>query len=96
MAMGAKYSFELKNIGIWVPPFFKHNDSSVALASVATVSRLILIKKYVNVMVKQIGLILTKCECERSKVHLDKRHKKSPSFSPGMKAPPIYTTQCKF
>ena len=45
---------------------------------------------------KKNGLILTKCEWEGSKVHLDKRHKKSPSFSPGMKAPPTYTTQCKF
>ena len=28
--MGADYSFEVKNIEIWVPAFFKHNNSSVA------------------------------------------------------------------
>ena len=30
IAMGADYSFEVKNIEIWVTAFFKHNDSSVA------------------------------------------------------------------
>ena len=30
IAMGADYSFELKNIESWVPAFFKHNNSSVA------------------------------------------------------------------
>ena len=28
--MGADYSFEVKNIEIWVPAFFKHNNSYVA------------------------------------------------------------------
>jgi hypothetical protein len=28
--MGADYSFEVKNIEIWVPAFFKHNNSFVA------------------------------------------------------------------
>jgi hypothetical protein len=28
--MGANYSSEVKNIEIWVPAFFKHNNSSVA------------------------------------------------------------------
>ena len=28
--MGADYSFEVKNIEIWSPAFFKHNNSSVA------------------------------------------------------------------
>ena len=28
--MGADYSFEVKNIEIWVPAFFKHDNSSVA------------------------------------------------------------------
>ena len=28
--MGADYSFEVKNIEIWVSAFFKHNNSSVA------------------------------------------------------------------
>ena len=28
--MGANYSFEVKNIEIWVPAFFKHDNSSVA------------------------------------------------------------------
>ena len=28
--MGANYSFEVENIEIWVPAFFKHNDLSVA------------------------------------------------------------------
>ena len=31
IAMGADYSFEVKNIEIYVPAFFKHNDSSVAV-----------------------------------------------------------------
>ena len=26
IAMGANYSFDLKNIKIWVPAFFKHNN----------------------------------------------------------------------
>ena len=30
IAMGVDYSFEVKNIVIWVPAFFKHNNSSVA------------------------------------------------------------------
>ena len=30
IAMGADYSFEVKNIEIWVPAFFKHNNSYVA------------------------------------------------------------------
>jgi hypothetical protein len=30
ISMGANYSFEVKNIEIWVPAFFKHNNSSVA------------------------------------------------------------------
>jgi hypothetical protein len=28
--MGADYSFEVKNIEIWAPIFFKHNNSFVA------------------------------------------------------------------
>ena len=30
IAMGANYSFEVKNIKIWTPAFFKHNNSFVA------------------------------------------------------------------
>ena len=30
IAMCADYSFDVKNIEIWVPTFFKHNNSSVA------------------------------------------------------------------
>ena len=30
IAMGANYSFEVKNIEIWAPTFFKQNNSSVA------------------------------------------------------------------
>ena len=30
IAMGTDYSFEVKNIEIWVPEFFKHNNVSVA------------------------------------------------------------------
>jgi hypothetical protein len=30
IAMGADYSFEVKNIEIWAPAFFKHNNSSIA------------------------------------------------------------------
>ena len=35
IAMGADYSFEVKNIEVWVPAFFKHND----ILSVATVNQ---------------------------------------------------------
>ena len=28
--MGADYSFEMKNIEIWAPTFFKHNNSFIA------------------------------------------------------------------
>ena len=28
--MGADYSFDVKNIDIWVPAFFKHNNSFIA------------------------------------------------------------------
>ena len=28
--MGANYSFEVKNIEIWAPAFFKHNNSFIA------------------------------------------------------------------
>ena len=28
--MGAEYSFEVKNIEIWAPRFFKHNNSPLA------------------------------------------------------------------
>ena len=28
--MVADYSFDVKNIGIWVPTFFKHNNSFIA------------------------------------------------------------------
>ena len=31
IAMGADYSFEVKNIEIWVPAFFKHNNSFIAI-----------------------------------------------------------------
>ena len=30
IAMGADYLFEAKNIEIWVPTFFKHNNLSIA------------------------------------------------------------------
>ena len=30
IAMGADYSFEVKNIEIWEPAFFKHDNLSVA------------------------------------------------------------------
>ena len=30
ITIGANYSFEVKNIEIWAPAFFKHNNSSVA------------------------------------------------------------------
>ena len=30
IAMGVDYSFEVKNIEIWVPAFYKHNNSSAA------------------------------------------------------------------
>ena len=32
IAMGADYSFEMKNIEIWAPAFLKDNNSSVATA----------------------------------------------------------------
>ena len=30
IAIGADYSYEVENSEIWVPTFFKHNNSSVA------------------------------------------------------------------
>ena len=30
IVMGADYSFKVKNIEIWVPTFFKDNNSSIA------------------------------------------------------------------
>ena len=39
IAMGADYLFEVKNIEIWVPAFFKHNNLSVA--TVLTVELLV-------------------------------------------------------
>ena len=33
--MGADYSFEVKNIEIWVPAFFKHDNSSVATVALS-------------------------------------------------------------
>ena len=30
IAMVADYSFDVKNIDIWAPAFFKHNDSFIA------------------------------------------------------------------
>ena len=41
--MGAEYSFEVKNIEIGAPTFFKHNNSSVATV---TVSLLIVLPQY--------------------------------------------------
>ena len=38
--MGADYSFEVKNIEIWVPPFFKHNNSFVAKVSVTGLGKI--------------------------------------------------------
>ena len=32
-AMDADYSFEVKNIEIWAPAFFKHNNLSVAIVN---------------------------------------------------------------
>ena len=43
IAMDADYSFEVKNIEIWVPAFFKNNNSSVA--TVAMVSPYIKLAK---------------------------------------------------
>ena len=37
IAMGADYSFEMKNIEIWVPAFFKHNNSFVATVSIIAI-----------------------------------------------------------
>ena len=30
IAVGAAYSYEVKNSGIWAPAFFKHNNSFIA------------------------------------------------------------------
>ena len=41
--LGAEYSFEVKNIEIGVPTFFKHNNSSVAtMTSAMTVTESLL------------------------------------------------------
>ena len=33
IAIGANYSYEVKNSEIWAPAFFKHNNSSIATVS---------------------------------------------------------------
>ena len=33
ITMGADYSFQVKNIEIWAPAFFKHNNSFIATVS---------------------------------------------------------------
>ena len=37
--MGADYSFEEKNIEIWAPTFFKHNNSFVATVCVPSLKK---------------------------------------------------------
>ena len=34
IAIGANYSYELKNSEIWAPAFFKHNNSFIAAVSI--------------------------------------------------------------
>ena len=34
IAMVADYSFDMKNIDIWAPAFFKHNDSFIVIVHV--------------------------------------------------------------
>jgi hypothetical protein len=34
IAMGAKYSFEVKNIDVWAPAFFRHNNSFIAAVNI--------------------------------------------------------------
>ena len=38
--MGANYSFEVKNIEIWAPAFFKHNNSFIATVDNLEVSKI--------------------------------------------------------
>ena len=41
IAMGANYSFQVKNIEIWVPEFFKHNNSSAATVDLEVLLELV-------------------------------------------------------
>ena len=54
IAMGADYSFEVKNIKIWLPAFFKHNNSSVATMH-SILSLLVLAEIECTVRVAQIA-----------------------------------------
>ena len=58
--MGANYSFEVKNIEIWVPTFFKHNNSFIA-----TVFYLLLGTPAFYCM------LIQKCRLSRSQVYLE-------------------------
>ena len=47
--MGANYSFEVKNIEIWVPAFFIHNNSFIATVCLETML-IILISIYLSLI----------------------------------------------
>ena len=65
IAMGADYSFEVKNIEIWVPAFFKHNNSSVATVSHGSCCKLLLCR-----MIRlQKGLLTRGVRLENSRGH---------------------------
>ena len=65
IAMGADYSFKVKNIEIWVPAFFKHNNSSVATVSHGSCCKLLLCR-----MIRlQKGLLTRGVRLENSRGH---------------------------
>ena len=41
VVMGANYSFQVKNIEIWMPEFFKHNNSSAAIVDLDVLLELV-------------------------------------------------------
>ena len=60
-----KNSFEVKNIEIWVPAFFKHNNSSVATVSHGSCCKLLLCR-----MIRlQKGLLTRGVRLENSRGH---------------------------
>ena len=55
IAMGADYLFGVKNIEIWAPAFFKHNNSSVATVPRFTAASLVEEQSRVRCMVQRAG-----------------------------------------
>ena len=65
--MGADYSFDVKNIDIWAPTFFRHNNSFIATVTSLQVAAIVskvksafknFCKKICQYWLKKLGIIL--------------------------------------